>query len=235
MSATQSQDFADKASSSKGLSVAEVPARTLIRVTTLNNTYELLVVDPATSGILVCSTHPRWPGPLFYNTAGDQFTAIPIVIKVGSRLRMHNLESDEGITTSNVHSIEIVEDEKRIGEILAARDNPTSGISEEEFDKQRMNSETEFLPEAERDWARDFLTEFLYCREGYFLILSVLLAAYEHNCLSQARESLKKAHDKHWYFQHPERRGLLLTPSDESHLAEVYAELGIEPPGKSKS
>ena len=218
------QELICLASSESGLCVSDMPPNTIARVTTRNSIYE----------VLVCSNHPRWPGPLRYNSGGHEEEVEPILIRLGKRLKLACPVEDRWFGTSAVQKVELVNDEKRAAEILSRKDNPEEGISEEEHRKQKIEEDVAtLLPEGEREWAAEFLANFPH-PSAYGPILSVMKTAQDAGCLSEAKEVLEVAYEEHWHYHHPDRRGRLITIKDVLRLSGVYQSLGLDPPGELK-
>lgn len=225
------QGLADLASSGSGLCVQDIPPNTIVRVTTENSLYEVLVVDPEANEVLVCGNHPRFPGPLRYNSGSHGDKAGPIAVVVGESLLLAHPAENRWFHTSTVKGVELVNDDKRVAEILARQDDPAKGVSAEEYWKQETEKDLATLSEEERQWAVEFLGNFPH-HQAYCLILSVILAAQDAKRLPRAREVLQSTYDKHWHYHHPDRRGRLLGAKDVLRLDGVYGALGIKPPGK---
>lgn len=215
-----------EANSDEGLRVSSVEPYTLIQVHTRNSVYEVLVISPERGEVLVCSNHPRWPGPLSWNSG--QLWQDCITIQVGKPLYLYDSETKEGMDTSRVRKVEIINNDLRKNEMLNAKDVPATGVSKIEFIQKRAEVSISNAPTELREWADGFISHFRNCNEGHHRICKLISGAIDAEMLDQARPLLEEAFQQHWSYQHPERRGALVTLNDPGYYSNICNQIGIE-------
>lgn len=60
--------------------------------------------------------------------------------------------------------------------------------------------------------------------------MTILELANQIDRLAEAKIVMEDAYDKHWVYQHPERRGQMIVPGDEAQFRSVFSQLGISRP-----
>ena len=227
--------FIAKTERNDGFALKDVPAGTLLKIQTQNETLFVLVADPAEGKVILKASKTqdlKEPNVFFLQGSTGGGSAVKLDwIGVGLHLRMN---AGEGglLRTSPVKSFEVIEDEKLKKELEAARDSFDSAkpISTEEFERVAEEIISKSFPSDRQDRIRILVNEFNI--EGKGIMLGILDRAHQVGKLDQAIEICKRQFQKHWSFRPKNLRGSFIIEKDAWYIEEAYRQLGIPSPAQ---